>query len=140
MARYSTKDSLSSIPLFSGCTKKELTAIAGLVTQVDVPAGRELTVQGDIGREFMIIVKGSASVKRNGQRVAILGPGDFFGELALLANVPRTATVVSETDMTVHALNSAEFLTLMDQSPTIARKITAAVAKRSYENEQKNLH
>ena len=74
-------------------------------------------------------------MRRKGRKIATLGPGDFFGELALLAGVPRTATVIAETDMVVEALNRAEFATLLDESPSIARKVLSAVAKRSYDNE-----
>jgi CRP-like cAMP-binding protein len=105
-----------------------------------VKAGKVLTKEGDAGREFMIIASGTASVRRKGRKVTTLGPGDFFGELALLAGVPRTATVIAESDMVVEALNRAEFATLLDESPSIARKVLSAVAKRSYENEPRSLH
>lgn len=140
MARASIDRTLAKIPLFKECTKKELQAVSRLVTPIHVTAGKVLTKEGDAGREFMIIAKGTATVKRNGRKVATLGPGDFFGELALLAGVPRTATVTAETDMVVEALNRAEFATLLDESPSIARKVLSAVARRSYDNEPKSLH
>ena len=140
MARASVDKTLAKIPLFKECTKKELQAVSRLVTPINVKAGKVLTKEGDAGREFMIIASGSASVRRKGRKIASLGPGDFFGELALLAGVPRTATVIAESDMTVEALNRAEFATLLDESPSIARKVLSAVAKRSYDNEPKSLH
>jgi voltage-gated potassium channel len=140
MARASIDQTLAKIPLFSECTKKELQAVSRLVTPITVAAGKVLTKEGEAGREFMIIAKGTATVRRNGRKVASLGPGDFFGELALLAGVPRTATVTAETDMTVEALNRAEFASLLDESPSIARKVLSAVARRSYDNEAKGLH
>ena len=140
MARASIDKTLAKIPLFKECTKKELQAVSRLVTPINVKAGKVLTKEGDAGREFMIIASGSASVRRKGRKIATLGPGDFFGELALLAGVPRTATVIAETDMVVEALNRAEFATLLDESPSIARKVLSAVAKRSYDNEPKSLH
>jgi CRP-like cAMP-binding protein len=140
MARASIDKTLAKIPLFKECTKKELQAVSRLVTPINVKAGKVLTKEGDAGREFMIIATGSASVRRKGRKIATLGPGDFFGELALLAGVPRTATVIAESDMTVEALNRAEFATLLDESPSIARKVLSAVAKRSYDNEPKSLH
>ena len=73
------------------------------------------TGQGDPGREFMIIAEGTAAVKRNARKIATLGPGDFFGELAVLAGVPRTATVIAETDMVVEAMNRQEFSSLLDE-------------------------
>jgi CRP-like cAMP-binding protein len=140
MARASIDKTLAKIPLFKECTKKELQAVSRLVTPINVKAGKVLTKEGDAGREFMIIATGSASVRRKGRKIATLGPGDFFGELALLAGVPRTATVIAESDMTVEALNRAEFATLLDESPSIARKVVSAVAKRSYDTEPKSLH
>lgn len=140
MARASVDKTLAKIPLFKECTKKELQAVSRLVTPINVKAGKVLTKEGEAGREFMIIASGSASVRRKGRKIATLGPGDFFGELALLAGVPRTATVIAESDMVVEALNRAEFATLLDESPSIARKVLSAVAKRSYDNEPKSLH
>ena len=140
MARASVDKTLAKIPLFKECTKKELQAVSRLVTPINVKAGKVLTKEGDAGREFMIIASGSASVRRKGRKIATLGPGDFFGELALLAGVPRTATVIAESDMVVEALNRAEFATLLDESPSIARKVLSAVARRTYDNEPKSLH
>ena len=139
MARASVDNTLAKIPLFKECTKKELQAVSRLVTPIHVKAGKVLTKEGDAGREFMIIASGTATVRRKGRKVAALGPGDFFGELALLAGVPRTATVIADTDMVIEALNRAEFATLLDESPSIARKVLSAVAKRSYDNEPKSL-
>jgi CRP-like cAMP-binding protein len=140
MAKASVDATLAKIPLFKECTKRELQAVSRLVTPINVSAGKVLTKEGDPGREFMIIAKGTATVRRKGRKVASLGPGDFFGELALLAGVPRTATVTADTDMVVEALNRAEFATLLDESPSIARKVLTAVAKRSYDNEPRTLH
>ena len=140
MARASVDKTLAKIPLFKECTKKELQAVSRLVTPINVKAGKVLTKEGEAGREFMIIASGSASVRRKGRKIATLGPGDFFGELALLAGVPRTATVIAESDMIVEALNRAEFATLLDESPSIARKVLSAVARRTYDNEPKSLH
>src|SRR5688500_3362859 len=140
MARASIDSTLAKIPLFKECSKKELQAVSRLVTPVQVNTGKVLTREGEPGREFMIIASGTASVRRKGRKVATLGPGDFFGELSLLAGVPRTATVIAETDMVVEALNRAEFATLLDESPSIARKVMSAVAKRSYDNDPRSLH
>jgi len=140
MARASIDSTLAKIPLFKECTKKELQAVSRLVTPINVKAGKVLTKEGEAGREFMIIASGTATVRRKGRKIATLGPGDFFGELALLAGVPRTATVIAETDMIVEALNRAEFATLLDESPSIARKVLSAVAKRTYDNELRSIH
>src|SRR2546421_12588428 len=105
MARADIDQTLSRIPIFAECSKKELRAISKLVTPMNIAAGRVLTQQGETGREFMIIANGNATVRRNGRKVATLGPGDFFGELSVLAGVPRTATVTADTDMVVEVLN-----------------------------------
>ena len=140
MARSDIDQTLARIPIFSECSNKELKAISKLVTPVEVRAGKVLTTEGDVGREFMIIASGTATVKRNGRKVATLGPGDFFGELAVLAGVPRTATVTADTDMVVEALNRQEFSSLLDESPTLAKKILLGAVKRLYENDTKSIH
>lgn len=140
MARSDIDQTLARIPIFAECTKKELKQISKLVTPVHVPAGKALVKEGEPGRDFMIIAEGSAIVRRNGRKVATLGPGDFFGELAVLAGVPRTATVIAQTDMVVEAMNRAEFSSLLDESPSMAKKILIGAVRRLYENDQKSLH
>jgi len=140
VARSDIDQTLAGIPIFSECTRKELKAISKLVTPVSISAGKVLVREGDPGREFMIIAEGTATVKRNGRKVTTLGPGDFFGELAVLAGVPRTATVTADTDMVVEALNRQEFSALLDESPTLAKKILVGAVKRLYANDQKSLH
>jgi len=131
-----TDDTLKNIELFSELSAKELRDVAKLMTPVQVKAGRTLTVEGEPGREFMIIVEGTATVRRNGRVVATLGAGDFFGEMAVVAGVPRTATVTADTDMTLEALNRREFSTLLDESPKLAKKILVGAVKRLYDLEE----
>jgi CRP-like cAMP-binding protein len=140
MAGSDIDQTLARISIFSECSKKELKAISRLVTPVEVKSGKVLTREGDPGREFMIIASGTAAVTRNGKKIASLGPGDFFGELSLVAGVPRTATVTATSDMVVEALNRQEFSSLLDESPALAKKILSGAAKRLYENDQKSLH
>jgi CRP/FNR family cyclic AMP-dependent transcriptional regulator len=140
MARSDIDTALARIPIFSECSRKELKAISKLVTPVDVKAGKVLTREGEPGREFMIIASGSATVRRGGRKIATLGPGDFFGELSVLAGVPRTATVTADTDMVVEALNRQEFSSLLDESPAMAKKILVGAVKRLYDNDQRSLH
>jgi CRP-like cAMP-binding protein len=101
-----------------------------------VKAGRDLTVQGQPGREFMIIAEGEATVRRNGRVIAHFKPGDFFGELALIAGVPRTATVTADTDMVVEALNRREFSSMLDESAKIAKKVLVGAVKRLHQIEE----
>lgn len=140
MARADIDQTLSRIPIFSECSRRELKAISKLVTPVEVKAGKVLTEQGEPGREFMIIASGTATVSRDGKPIAKLGPGDFFGELAVLAGVPRTATVVADTDMVIEALNRQEFSSLLDESPAIAKKVLLAAVKRLYANDTHSIH
>ena len=127
---------LGNIELFSELTNKEIKKVASYMTTIDVREGRDLTVQGTVGREFMIIAEGEASVRRNGRLIATLGPGDFFGELAVIAGVPRTATVTAESPMVVEALNRREFSSLLDESPKLSRKILVGAVKRLHDLEE----
>ncbi|MGB1504205.1 MAG: cyclic nucleotide-binding domain-containing protein [Acidimicrobiales bacterium] len=132
----SVLERLAQIELFSELNHKELKKLASFMTTVNPKAGRNLTTQGDVGREFMIIREGEASVRRNGRLIANLGPGDFFGELAVVAGVPRTATVTAETDLVVEVLNRREFSSLLDGNPAIAKKILVGAVKRLHEIEE----
>jgi CRP/FNR family transcriptional regulator, cyclic AMP receptor protein len=123
--------------LFSACSKKELQAVARASDQVELPAGRHLCEQGSIGREAFVIVGGKAAVSRNGRNVATLGPGDCFGELALLDHGPRTATVTAETDIEVLVLGAREFAALVDEVPSIAHKLLKSLASRIRELDTK---
>lgn len=129
-------EQLAEIELFSELTKKELRKVASYMTQITVKAGRDLTVQGQPGREFMIVAEGEATVRRNGRVIAQLKPGDFFGELAVIAGVPRTATVTADTDMVLEALNRREFSSMLDESAKLAKKILVGAVKRLHELEE----
>ena len=121
---------LTDLDLFAGLSRSELRAVQRLMTPVRVRAGRDLTREGEPGREFLIIVDGTATVRRQGRVVATLGTGDFVGELSMLAGVPRTATVTADTDLTVEALNRREFASLLDQNPRLARKVMVGAIRR----------
>jgi CRP-like cAMP-binding protein len=121
---------LKSVWLFSNCTTSELRKIRGSLDEVTVPAGKVLVEEGRIGTEFFVIVSGTAVVSRNGRMVATLGPNDHFGELALLDRLPRSASVVSETELDVLVLSQRQFNGLLESVPTIARKMLAALANR----------
>jgi CRP/FNR family cyclic AMP-dependent transcriptional regulator len=124
---------LESIELFGELTGRERKSVARLMTTVTIKAGRDLMVEGTAGREFIVILDGDATVRRNGRIVARVGAGDFLGELAVIAGVPRTATVTADTGMNVSVLNRREFSTLLDQQPKLARKVLVGAVKRLYE-------
>lgn len=130
MARRKQDVDLSSIWLFSTCTDRELRLVRRSLEEVTAPAGRVLCEEGTIGREFFFIVDGRASVRRNGRKVALLGPGDYFGELALLDRQPRSATVVADTDMVLLNLTQRNFDNLLEEVPPLPRKLLAAMALR----------
>ncbi len=121
---------LAGVDLFGGCSKSELSRIAALADEIDVPAGKELTREGDSGWEFFVIAEGNAKATRNGRRIASFGPGSFFGEMSLLDQGPRSATVSAETDMQLLVLTSRGFFTLVDHTPSVARKVLAGMAER----------
>ena len=130
MAPRSRKLDLSSIWLFSTATPRELRLVAKALDEVAAPAGTVLTEEGTMGREFFFVVDGRAFVRRNGRKVALLGPGDYFGELALLDGGPRSATVVADTDMVLLNMSRREFYGLLEDVPPLARKLLSAMAVR----------
>jgi CRP-like cAMP-binding protein len=122
-------DRLRSVPLFASCTDKELSFIASRVDEVDIPAGQVLTKRGESGGDFFIILEGKAEVEAaEGKRA--LGPGDFFGEIALLDNGPRTATVKAATPMRCLVLGHEQFRDVLHQNGDIAVKVLRAVTQR----------
>jgi len=128
---------LSTIWLFSTCSSRDLRTIRRALEEVTVKTGRVLCEEGTIGREFFIIVEGQASVRRNGRKIASLGPGQYFGELALLDRRPRSATVVSDTDMVLLVLGQRQFHGVLDAVPALSHKLLAAMATRLRESDQK---
>lgn len=125
-----TDELLAKVPLFKDLDKKHLQHVASLATRLDLPAGRELTREGAVGHEFLIVLEGEVEVRHGDKVVATRGPGEFFGEIALLENRPRTATVVSKTPVAVEVIGQREFATLLDDEPEVAAKLKEAMATR----------
>jgi CRP/FNR family transcriptional regulator, cyclic AMP receptor protein len=121
---------LKRVPLFAGCSKRELGEIASVADELDLPSARDLTKEGSSGREFVVIVEGEADVLRKGRLVAGLGPGDFVGEIALVTGQPRTATVRTRGPARVLVLTTSGFRTLMRDVPSIQAKVLTALAQR----------
>ena len=122
---------LSQVQLFSTCGNRELARIAALTTEMDVPAGKVLMRQGEPGRECFVIEEGTARATIPGRKNTIMGPGDCFGEMALLLDsARRTATVTAESDMRVLVLTTREFTALLEDVPSVARKVLAVVGER----------
>ena len=135
-ARDPKVERFSQVQLFSACSKRDLSRIAALAEEVEVPAGRILMRQGDLGQEAFVIADGRAKVTIRGKRSAQLGPGDCFGEMALLHRAPRSATVTAESDMRLLVLGSRQFSHLMETVPTVGRRVLAALAERLREAER----
>jgi CRP/FNR family transcriptional regulator, cyclic AMP receptor protein len=126
---------LSKVPLFSACSERDLRRIAALVDEVDVPEGRILMRQGDPGWECFVIAEGNAKATVRGSGTASLGPGDVVGEMSLLDQGPRSATVTAKSDMHLLVLSSRSFSSLINQVPLVARRIMVALAGRVRESE-----
>jgi CRP/FNR family transcriptional regulator, cyclic AMP receptor protein len=131
----STDERLARVPLFDGVSKKHLAQISNLMTPVDLAAGDVLARQGEIGREFVILLEGEVDVARDGKVIAVRGPGDYIGEIALLDNQPRTATVTAKTDVAAEVLNRAEFASLLAAAPELSSRLMATLARRVAELE-----
>jgi CRP-like cAMP-binding protein len=121
---------LQRVPLFEHCSKKELASIGSLTAEVDVPAGMVLTTEGEWGREFMVLVDGAAEVRRKGRIVNRLAAGDFFGEIMLVAERTRTATVKATDRCRLLIITASDFHRLMKEVPSIQGKVLDAVARR----------
>ncbi len=121
---------LRAVPLFSDSSPAELRSIAQLGTAIAVHEGRVLTTQGRPGSEFFLIVSGRASCTIDGEQVAELGAGDFFGELALLSGEPRSATIVADSEMEVIVFSAREFSTLLADSQPVATQMLGRLADR----------
>jgi CRP/FNR family cyclic AMP-dependent transcriptional regulator len=121
---------LKKVPLFSLCSKKELDEVASLADEVDIPEGRNLATEGATGKEFVVIVEGGADVRRKGRKINTLGSGDFLGEIALIAGIPRTATVTTTEPSHVLVVTAQAFKQLLRDSPSIQLKVLEALAHR----------
>jgi len=121
---------LKRVPLFSKLDKKALEDVAHIADEIDLPAGKEMATEGDRGREFFVLLKGEADVTRGGEKINTMKEGDFFGEIALVTKMPRTATVTATSDVDVLVITERAFDSLLKKSPTIGRNVAEALAER----------
>lgn len=126
-------DYLAQVPMFTECNKRELGEIARHLDQVVARAGTKLTNEGSLASQFGIIVEGSATVRRNKRKLAQLGPGDFWGEMALLLKEKSSATVTTDEDSKLLVMHARDFSHLLDEVPTLARKLATGLASRLLE-------
>jgi CRP/FNR family transcriptional regulator, cyclic AMP receptor protein len=129
-SKKSYLESLRRVSLFSSCSNKDLEKIAKAGDEVTMTAGSLVVDQGQTGREAFVILKGSATVRRNGKKVATLGPGSVVGELSLLDHGPRTASVVADTDCVMLVISQRQFLGVLDSIPALSHKMLATLAGR----------
>ena len=123
-------DLLRSIPLFSGCSKRELEQIGAIADETAVPAGQTLIEQGRPAHEFFALIDGTADVRRNGRKIATMSGGDFFGEIALIAKAPRTATVTTTSSARLLVIRGRDFERVLGEAPSIAVKILRELGGR----------
>jgi CRP/FNR family transcriptional regulator, cyclic AMP receptor protein len=121
---------IKSAPLFSECSRKHLNEIAEIADEIDLSEGKELTSEGRPGREFFVLIEGTADVKRGNRRINEMGPGDFFGEISLITDRPRTATVVATSPVRALVITDRSFRRLLEHQPEIQGKVMSALAAR----------
>jgi CRP/FNR family transcriptional regulator, cyclic AMP receptor protein len=129
--RSATKvDLIARVPLFAGLSKSELGKVASIADEIDLPAGKVLIREGERGREFFVLLEGEAEVARKGKKLANRRPGEFFGEIALVSNLPRIATVKTREPVRALVIRDVDFRALIQRTPAIAVKVLQAVADR----------
>ena len=121
---------VQSIPLFAGLSKDDQKVVAQYADEVDVPAGTKLAEEGRLAYEFFAIKDGTADVTIGGQHAAALGPGDFFGEIGLLAGDRRVASVVATTPMSLVVLTGSQLRAIESRMPGVAERVRSAMEQR----------
>jgi CRP-like cAMP-binding protein len=121
---------LEGIGAFSGLSRHELEQLAGWTFELEVPEGEELLKEGRLAHEFFVIVDGAVEVRQDGERIAELGAGDFFGEIALLEGGTRTATVTATTPLRLIVMSAQEFRRMEQELPAVADRVRSAVRAR----------
>jgi CRP-like cAMP-binding protein len=131
MARKDMKiEAIKHVPLFATLSKRELAAVAAIADEIDLADGKELIREGDRGREFFVLLEGSADVRKGNRKIRSLGDGDFFGEIALVAHTPRTATVVARSPIRALVITDRAFKSLLEKMPEVQAKVLQALAER----------
>jgi CRP-like cAMP-binding protein len=121
---------LAKVPLFAGLSKRDLQRVARIADEIDLREGKQLISEGYSGREFFILLDGSAEVRRKGRKVNTMSPGDFFGEIALLSDRLTTATVTTTEPSRALVITRASFKSLLRDEPRVQLKVLQALADR----------
>ena len=130
LGRDQKTELIRKVPLFSRCSRAELKEIAKLADEIDLRQGKEMTREGAPGREFFVLLEGTADVRKKGRKINTLGAGDFFGEISLVSRQPRTATVTATSPVRALVVTDYSFRHLLDESPQIKTKVMEALAER----------
>jgi CRP-like cAMP-binding protein len=130
LGRNAKTDLLKGVPLFAGCSKAEIEALAQTADELDVREGTVLTREGKPGREFFVLVEGTVDVTREGAKIAELGAGDWLGEIALLTQSPRTATATATSPARILVVTDRAFRQVVERMPSIAIKVLETVGER----------
>ena len=130
LRRNAKLELLRSVPLFSGCSQKELGQISTLADEIYQPEGTTLIAEGTKGREFFVLVDGTVDVRRKGRKLRSQGKGDFFGEISLVTATPRSATVVARSPVRLLVITGQSFQRLLNDTPSIQGKVLLALAQR----------
>ena len=130
LRRNQKVDLIRNAPLFAHLSKRQLEQIAQIADEIDLREGKEMTTQGSRGREFFVLLEGDAEVKKDGRRINTLKGGDFFGEIALVSDVPRTATVIASSPVRALVITDRSFKRLLQDAPEIQAKVLSALAER----------
>ena len=131
-------DHLKTVPLFAACTKKELGLIAGVAKEVSFPEGSVICKEGETGIGMHVVVEGETKVQVGGRTKRRLGPGAFFGEVAVLDGGPRTATVVADTPVKTIAIAAWSLRTVLKNNPTLTLKMLEEVCRRTRNSSSPN--
>lgn len=130
LGRNAKVELIRKVPLFAHCSRGEIAEVAKIADEIDVNAGKVLTREGDRGQEFFVLLEGAADVVQGNRKVNTLGPGDFFGEIALVSRSPRTATVTTTEPSDLLVITATRFRALLDHSPRIQLRVLEALADR----------
>jgi CRP/FNR family transcriptional regulator, cyclic AMP receptor protein len=130
LSKHGKVDVIRKVPLFSRLNKKALQDVAHIADELDLPAGKLMAKEGDRGREFFVLLDGEADVTKGDRRINKMKKGDFFGEIALVTKMPRTATVTATTDVRVLVITERDFTSLMKRSPDVGRTVAEALVER----------
>ncbi len=123
-------DRLRKAPLFAELSRDELQELAKVTEDLEVSAGKVLCREGETAQEFFVIIEGEAEATRGGRALATMSDGDFFGEIALIEDIPRTATVTARTPLRFFVVTRQSFWGMLERNPDVERKLLRTLAKR----------